>query len=142
MKKNCYLLLACLAVLLSSCAAYRQTAPVIGYEHNYISTNVSADLDLENAQKVDATIETKTLFGFIALKRNGHKYLKSSTFYRGIGKRESQALYKAKEKSGADIILSPEFASEKHSWFFGAYKTTTTKVSGWAVNVKGLKQTK
>lgn len=137
-KVNC-LCLACLALCLSSCAAYQQTSPIIGYDHNYIATNVSADLDLENAQKVEATVETGTLLGFISLKKNGHKYLKSSTYYRGVGQRESQALYKAKEKSGADIILSPEFASEKHSWFFGAYKTTKTKVTGWGVTVNGLK---
>ena len=83
-------------------------------------------------------IETQTLFGFIPLQHNGHKYLKSSNRYGALNKSESQVLYKLKQNSGADIILDPEFTSERHSWFLGLYKTTKITVDGWAVKVNKL----
>ena len=55
---------------------------------------------------------------------------------------ESYYILDAKENSGVDIILEPEFESERHSWFFGAYRTSKTKVKGWGVNVKGIKEDK
>lgn len=50
MKTKMLLLGACVA-LLSSCASYRQTAPIIGYDNNRINVNVSADLDVQNAKR-------------------------------------------------------------------------------------------
>ena len=110
--------------------------------NNNINTYVEADLDYANAKKVEGIVNTATLFGFIALERNGNKLLKSANRYKGLSKRESQALYRAKENSQVDVILEPEFESEKHSWFFGAYKTSVTKVKGWGVNIKGIKEDK
>ena len=110
--------------------------------NNNINTYVEADLDYENARKVEATVNTATLFGFIQLERNGNKILKSANRYKGLTKREAQALYRAKEKSNVDIILEPEFETEKHSWCLGIFKTSLTKVKGWGVNIKGIKQDK
>ena len=110
--------------------------------NNNINTYVEADLDYENAKKVQATVNTSTLVGFIQLERNGNKTLKSANRYKGLSKREAQALYRAKEKSDVDIILEPEFETEKHSWCLGIYKTSSTKVKGWGVNIKGIKQDK
>lgn len=128
------------AILLASCASYQKTAPIMSVQSNNINTYVAADLDYENAKKVEATIKTKTALWIIPLIKNGNKTIKSSNRYNSLSKTESQALYLAKEKSGADIILEPEFEKERHSWFFGIYRTTTTKVKGWGVNVKGIKE--
>lgn len=139
-----YVKLSCVAVIaaaMASCASYQKTAPLMGIVNNNINTYAAADIDYESAEKVTAEVETKTVLG-IPLIKNGNKTLKSSTRYRGIGKREAQALYLAKTKSGADIILEPEFEKEKHSWFFGAYKTSKTVVKGWGVKVKGIKEDK
>ena len=138
MKKKYFLLLGLCVILMSSCAFYEKTSPVFGYEDNSIKTNVTADLDVTNARKVSENIETQTLFGFIPLQHNGHKYLKSSNRYGALNKSESQVLYKLKQNSGADIILDPEFTSERHSWFLGLYKTTKITVDGWAVKVNKL----
>lgn len=140
MKKISYLIVACVATLLSSCAAYQNTAPIMSITSNNINTYVSADLDYQNAVKVEATVETQTILGFIPLIHNGNKTLKSSNRYKGIDKREAQALYRAKANSGVDIILEPEFIKESHSYFLGLYKTTKTTVKGWGVNIKGLKE--
>ena len=51
----------------------------------------------------------------------------------------AQFLYRAKENANVDIILEPEFETEKHSWFLGLYRTSSTKVKGWGVNIKGIK---
>ena len=126
----------------TSCAVYQKEAAIMSLGNNNINTYVEADLDYANAKKVEGTVNTATLFGFIALERNGNKLLKSANRYKGLSKRESQALYRAKESSQVDVILEPEFESEKHSWFFGAYKTSVTKVKGWGVNIKGIKEDK
>ncbi len=125
---------------LASCASYEKQAAVMGIGGTNINTYVEADLDYANAKKVQASVNTATLLGFIQLERNGNKTLKSANRYRGLNKREAQALYRAKENADVDIILEPEFETEKHSWFFGAYKTSSTKVKGWGVNIKGIKQ--
>ncbi len=128
------------ALFMTSCASYQNTAPVMSVTSNNINTYVAADLDYAGAKRVEGTVETQTLFGFIHLKKNGNKTLKSSNRYKGLDKREAQALYRAKENSKVDIILEPEFEKEKHSYFFGLYKTTKTKVTGWGVNIKGIKE--
>ena len=142
MKKINSFIALCMVVFLSSCASYQKTAPIMGVGGNNINTYVSAELDYENATKIEGIVETKTLFGFINLIRNGNKTLKSTNRYKGLNKRESQALYKAKTNSNVDIILEPEFESENHSWFFGLYRTSTTKVKGWGINIKSIKEDK
>lgn len=105
-----------------------------------LNTYAMADLDYENAQKVQATVKTATVLGFIQLERNGNKVLKSANRYKGLSKREGQALYRAKENADVDIILEPEFESEKHSYFLGLYRTSVTTVKGWGVNIKGIQK--
>lgn len=143
MKKLTFLSAACAGLLtmsFSSCAMYQKEAAIMSLGNNNINTYVEADLDYANAKKVQASVNTATLFGFIQLKRNGNKTLKSANRYKGLSKPEGQALYRAKENADVDVILEPEFEKEKHSWFFGAYRTTLTKVKGWGVNIKGIKR--
>lgn len=135
-------IVAIIAVSFASCASYQKQAPIMGINGNCINTYVAADLDYENAKKVEGRIENKTLFGFISLVRNGNKTLKSTNRYRYLNKAEAQALYRAKELNNVDIILEPEFETEKHSWFFGAYKTRKVVVKGWGINIKGIKEDK
>ena len=139
MKKAIGLMGLC-AMLLASCASYQKTAPIMGVQSNNINTYVAADLDYANAKKVEATLNKKTVLWFIPLVRNGNKTFKSSNRYSSLSKTESQALYLAKQNSGVDIILEPEFEKEKHSWFFGIFETSSTKVKGWGINVKGIKE--
>lgn len=124
----------------SSCASYQKEAAIMSIGNNNINTYVEADLDYAGAKKVQGTVNTATLFGFIQLERNGNKTLKSANRYKGLNKREAQALYRAKENADVDIILEPEFETEKHSWFFGAFRKSSTKVKGWGVNIKGIKK--
>ena len=127
-------------MLLASCASYQKTAPLMGIQSNNINTYVAADLDYANAKKVEATLNTKTALWFIPLVKNGNKTYKCSNRYSYLSKNEARALYLAKQNSGVDIILEPEFEKEKHSWFFGIFRTVTTKVKGWGINVMGIKE--
>lgn len=138
--KKTIILLSLSMMLFASCASYQRTAPLMGVQSNNINTYVAADLDYANAKKVEATINTKTLFWCIPLVKNGNKMLKSSNRYNRLSKNESRALYLAKKNNDVDIILEPEFEKENHSWFFGIFKTSVTKVKGWGVNVKGVKE--
>lgn len=139
MKKNVVLGVFLASLFVTSCASYQNTAPVMGVLGNNINTYVEADLDYAGAKKVEGVVETQSLFG-ISLTHNGNKTLKCSNRYRGLDKREAQALYRAKESSGVDIILEPQFEKEKHSYFFGLYNTSVTRVVGWGVKVKGIKK--
>ena len=126
MKKLSFLTAICAGLLLvsfTSCASYQNEAAVMSLGSN-LNTYVEAEIDYASAKKVEATVNTATLLGFIQLERNGNKTLRSANRYKGLTKRQSQALYRAKENSGVDIILEPEFESERHSWFFGAYRTS------------------
>lgn len=129
-----------LVASVSSCATYTKDAPILGVGANSINTYVAADLDYASAKQVEATVNTRTLLGFIQLEHNGNKILKNSNRYKGLSKSERLALYRAKENSDCDIILEPEFERETHKWFFGAYRTTTTKVKGWGIKMKGVKE--
>lgn len=140
MKK--YLSLACVAfaiLLMSSCASYTKEGALMGVKGNSINTYVAADLDYDGAKKVEGVIDTETFLG-IPLVRNGKKLLKTTNSYDHLTKAESQALYRAKESGKVDLILDPVFETEKHSYFFGAYKKRRIKVTGWGVNVKGIKE--
>ncbi len=139
MKKS-VLMLALGTLLLGSCASYQNSAPLMGIHSNSINTYVAADLDYANAKRVEGTVEKKTLFWFIPLVKNGNKTLQSSNRYTNFNKTERQALYRAKSSSDVDIILEPEFETEKHSWFFGIFKKSTVKVKGWGINLKGIKE--
>ena len=129
-----------MAMAFASCASYTQDAPIMGISGNSINTYVAADLDYKGAKKISADVETKILFGFIPLSRNGNKQLSNPNRYRGLTKLQRQALYRAKTNSNVDIVLDPEFTTEKHSWFFGLYKTRKCSVKGWGVNMKGIKE--
>ncbi len=135
-----FIVLFVVTLMLTSCASYEKTAPVMGISaSNGINTYVAADLDYDNAAKVEGEVQSK-YFLFFALQRNGHKYFSSSNRYRGLNKPEKQALYRALQNSGKDIILDPQFEVETHRWFFGAYRTAKTKVTGWGVDMKGIKE--
>lgn len=128
------------ALAFTSCASYSVDAPVMGIAGNSINTYVAADLDYKGAKEISADVDTKTLFWFISLNRNGDKQLTNSNRYKGMSKAQRQALYRAKTNNNVDIVLDPEFTVEKHSWFFGIYKTRKVNVKGWGVNMKGIKE--
>jgi hypothetical protein len=141
MKKLFSIVLIAMNVLfLASCASYEKSGAVMSVSSNSINTYVTADLDYQGAKKVEGIVDTQTLFGFIQLTRNGKRVFKSSNRYKGLDKKESQALYRAKENAGVDIILEPEFEKETHSWCLGLYRTSHTVVKGWGVNIKGIKE--
>lgn len=128
------------AVALTSCAHYSVDAPVMGISSNSVNTYVAAELDYNGAKRISADVESKKLLGIINLSRNGDRQLTNTNRYKGLGKPERQALYRAKVNNNIDIILEPEFSVEKHSWLFGAYKTRKVSVKGWGVNIKGIKE--
>ncbi|MCH5178426.1 MAG: hypothetical protein J1F13_01990 [Prevotellaceae bacterium] len=143
MKKFSFLKAMCAGLLVmgfASCASYQKEAAIMSIGGNSINTYVAADIDYANAKQVAGSINTRTVLWFIQLERNGNKTLKSVNRYRNLSKTEAQALYRAKQDGDVDIILEPEFDTEKHSWFFGIYKTSKTQVKGWGVNIKGLKE--
>ena len=141
MKTRMFFGLMMAALTFSSCASYHLTAPVLGLGGNKVNAYAEADIDYSSAKKVSATVETSSFLGIPTIK-NGNKTLRSSTHYSGLSKREAQALYRAKSESNVDLILDPEFETEKHSFFFGLIRSGKTTVTGWGVKVKGIKEDK
>jgi hypothetical protein len=136
MKTINFFLIVIALLTFSSCAYYSQTAPITGIDPDGVKVNVVADLDLENAKTVTATVKTKKILGFINLVFNENKYIRSPR-YRGFSEAEGLALYRAKNEADVDVILDPEFEYERHCWFFGVYKTKTTTLRGLGVKIKG-----
>ena len=139
MKKINFVLMGIAAFAMTSCAFYNQTAPLVGINPDGVETNLVADLDMANAKTITASVKTKTLFGFIPLVKNGQKVIKSPR-YGHLTKSEGLALYKAKSEAGVDVIIDPEFESERHSYFFGAFRTTFTVLRGYGAKVKSYRQ--
>ncbi len=142
MKNLKFLLVAFMALMFTGCAKYTTDGAVMGLAGNTLNTYAAADLDYKNAKKITASVETKTVLGFIPLVRNGSKLFTSVNRYKGLSKAERQALYRAKVNNDVDIIIEPEFAKESHSFLFGLFKTTKVTVTGWGVNMKGIKEDK
>lgn len=140
MKKNVLLSIALSALVLTSCATYEKTGPIMGVQSNNVNTYVAADFDYANAKRIEGSVQRKTLFGFIPLVKNGKRYYTASNRYRGLSKVEQQALYRAKEDGNVDVVMEPNFETESHSYLFGLFTVTKTKVSAWGMNYKGLKE--
>lgn len=135
------LMVACVVTLsLASCASYEKTGPIMGVQSNSVNTYVAADFDYANAKRIEGTVKQKTLFGILNLVKNGKRYYTASNRYRNLSKTEQQALYRAKETGGVDVIMEPNFEKETHRYFFGLYKKSQVKVSAWGLNYKGLKE--
>ena len=139
MKKSLFFIVCCTTLLLSSCATYKKDAAVFAIGGNSINTYISAELDYDNAKPIEAVIETTHVLG-LDLKFNKNKKFVSSNRYKGLNKRESQALYKAIEENNVDIVVEPRFEVETHSWFLGIIRTSKIKVKGWGLNIKRIKE--
>lgn len=133
-------LVGLVTMFFTSCASYTTDAPLMGISNNSINTYAAADLDYKGAKKVFGEIEIKNVLGFISLTHNGDMQLTNSNRYKGLNKAERQALYRARTNNNVDIIMEPEFTTERHSWFFGFYKTFKVSVKGWGVNMLGIKE--
>lgn len=124
----------------ASCAHYTADAPLMGIANNSINTYVKADLDYSGAKKVSANVKSKNLLGILTLTQNGDKLLTNPNRYKSLTMLQRKALYRAKVNNNVDIIMEPEFTTERHSYFFGLYRTTNVMMSGWGVNMKGIKE--
>ena len=128
------------ALALSSCASYKTSAPVLPVTGT-VATHVAADIDYSSAKRVQGSVQDRRLFWIIPLNFNKETLLYSSSpYFRWLSTPERMALYRAKENNQVDMILDPEIDSEKHSWFFGIYRTSKTTAKGWGVTLKGLKE--
>lgn len=141
MKTVNYFLIGIALLAIASCASYTQTAPLVGISTNDIKVNVVADLDMANAKTVAATVTARKLFWIIPLSRNGQKVIRNPR-YGSLSKLEGLALYQAKKDAGVDVILDPEFETERHSWFFGIYKYSRASIRGYGVKIKNYRQVK
>ncbi len=146
MKNYLFILLcAVTAYALSSCAVYRDTTPIVGYNSYGIKADVTAELDPTSIKDVTITMKRNYILWFIPLQRNKNKILLSSNHYpigrpySSIGELQGMALYKAKVNNNADLILDPQFEIEHHSYFFGFYRKNEVRLNAKTVNVKEIK---
>ncbi|MBD5313660.1 MAG: hypothetical protein HDR96_04830 [Bacteroides sp.] len=138
MKAIKFLLVSVAVAAMSSCTSVRQTAPVMAIGGNNIVTNVKADLDYNGVKKISGEATNHRVLWIFNHTTNGSKHLKSNNRYKGLNSTESTALYRAKNAADVDVILEPEFQTESKSYFFGIYKRSKVKASGWGANIKGF----
>ncbi len=130
---------AAIIFLASSCTSVRQTAPVMAIGGNSITTNVKADIDYAGVKKIQGNATTHRVLWIFGWTSNGNKSLKANNRYKGLKGGESVALYRAKTAADCDLVLEPEFETESKSYFFGIYKRTKVKATGWGANIKGFR---
>ena len=127
MKHFLFSLICVISVLaFSSCASYRTSAPIVGYDSYGIRADVQAELDPASLKDVSVTMKKNYIFWIIPMNFSKDKTLLSANHYpiasnpfSLIGDLQGKALYKAKINNSADLILNPEFEIERHSWFLG-----------------------
>lgn len=132
--------IACSLVIAAcaSCTSVRQTTPVMAVGGNNIVTNVKADIDYKNVKKISGSATTTRVLWIFSHTPNGNKQIKASNKYKGLGKTEAVALYRAKKGSDVDLVLEPQFETETKSYFFGIFKKTKVVMTGWGANIKGF----
>lgn len=130
--------LCMLVVLATGCTSVRQTAPVMAIGGNNIISNVKADIDYKNVEKITGDAVNHRVLWIFNHTPNGNKQLKANNKYKGLNKCESVALYRAKAGANVDMVLEPQFETETNSYFFGIYKKTQVHMTGWGANIKGF----
>ena len=130
---------AVLLGLMASCgASHTATAPVMAIGSNNIITNVKADLDYANIKKIEGEATCNRILWIFSHTPKGAAQLQANNKYKGLNKTQSTALYRAKTNSDVDVVLEPEFTTETKSYFFGIFKKTKVKMTGWGANIKGF----
>lgn len=131
---------AALIFAMASCTSVKQTAPVLAIGGNNIITSVKADIDYDGIKKIQGKATTHRVLWIFNHTVNGAKTVKSNNLYKGLNKSESTALYRAKNAADVDIVLEPQFETEVKTYFFGIYKRTDVKLTGWGANIKGFRE--
>ncbi|MDD6889689.1 MAG: hypothetical protein PUD39_05465 [Bacteroidales bacterium] len=139
MKKIFQFLMVCVVILgMASCSSVKQTAPVMAIGGNNITTNVKADIDYDGIKKIQGTASSTRILWIFKHTPNGGKEIKANNRYRGLSSTENVALFRAKQSADVDLILEPQFETQSKSYFFGIYKKTVVKATGWGANIKGF----
>jgi hypothetical protein len=133
-------------LLLSSCGSISKTGYVAPFAKTEVHTDVfKADFDI-NKQQVEATASSHYLFWFWRIAGDT-KFteakdagLNNSIFGGRVDKVKSAALYKALEKSDADMLLTPRYDTQTKSYLFGLFKTYKVKVKGYNAKIKDIHQ--
>ena len=139
MKKSILLIACGITLFLTSCATYKKETPVLAIGANSVNTYIKAEFDYASARPIEAEINIKKFLG-MNLVYNEDKRFVSSNRYKGFGKHESQALYKAIEENDVDVVIEPRFETDTHCWLFGIFKQCNIKVKGWGMNIKGFSE--
>lgn len=124
----------------SSCTTVQQSTPVMAIAGNNISTNVKADIDYKSVKKVQGEATTNRILWIFKHTPGGNNTIKTSNQFKGLNNAEKVALYRAKKSADIDMILQPEFETYTKSYFFGIFKKSVVKATGWGVNIKGFSE--
>jgi hypothetical protein len=127
--------------LLVGCSSLNQSAVSPA-----VASSVTADFkaDIEVGKKTTAKSTTTVILGFIKLGDNefadGVSY--GTGFSLGLGGAEgakSAAAYKAIKAANADILVAPSYVVKEDGFGF-LYTTIEAQVTGFAGNIKSIKQ--
>ena len=133
-----FLFAALLGVMTSCGTSKTATAPIMAIGSNNIITNVKADLDYNNIKKIEGEATVNRILWIFSHTPKGAAQLQSNNKYKGLNKTQTTALYRAKTAANVDVVLEPEFTTETKSYFFGIFKKTKVKMTGWGANIKGF----
>ncbi len=141
-----YLSLLLLVVFVSSCASVSKTGYAAPFTKTEVHTDIlKADLDIDK-NRVEASASSTYLFGMWRISGDNkfteaeNAGLQNSVFGGRVDRVKSAAMYKALQKTNADMLITPKYDTETKSYIFGLIKTYNVKVSGYNAKIKDLQQ--
>ena len=115
-----------------------------------VKSDLQVDVDVDMSKKIAGNASHSTLFGLFDIKSSqnyvdGVSYNGDSSgwFSNGlVDSTKSAAAYNAIVPARADVIVAPQYLIKVKSYFFGAFKEVTAKVTGYAGKIRNISNTK
>jgi len=144
------LLLSLTMLSLFSCTTMINKSQTNGSIDISIAGNLKADIDVDMSRKLKGVGSESVLFGMIKMK-SARNYLDGVTYGGGesgggffsdgaISRAKAAAAYDAIKKAGdVDVLVAPQYTVHQSKVFFGAYRTVSVQVVGYAGKIKSIK---
>lgn len=131
----------------SSCATMSKTGASAPFAYTEVHPNeIRANLDFNTSEKVQGTVKVGYLFGIKVSGGREYAEVLSSNNSKSIfglrGKRiRSMAMAKALHGTDYDMIINPQYETQRKKVLFGLFTRYTMTVKGYGAKVNKLYQT-
>ena len=131
MKKT--ILFISILLLATSCTSKSIHKSTLSAPISVTADTTELEANVTVGDRISGTASERVLFGFISMKKykNIDGYVDGVGFKKKMRKLKSAAAYDAITKSGADIIVNPQYTYTITKKFFGIVRDTKCTVTGF-----------